>query len=129
MTESNCNGININVCQYCNGAWINSKSLEYLLNKNNGSASLSEIQESFKSHYDKKSNRFCPECINEKLSQIYTHNVELDLCLNCSGLFFDENELKRVVPSTQKPEKEFGVGGYVASESLFWVIFMFFSGG
>ena len=129
MEATNSSGINTSTCLYCNGTWINSNALEILLDKEPNKPSKTDIQNSFKSQYDKKAKRACPECENEKLLQIYTHGVELDLCQKCSGLFFDEGELKSILPNTHKPSSEAGVGSYIATESLFWVLIMFISGG
>ena len=129
MATSNCSGIETNTCLYCNGAWINSGSLDSLLNKEINTPSKSEIKKSFEAQYDKKANRHCPECNDEKLYQIYTHGVELDLCPKCNGLFFDEGEIKNILPTTHKPTNTEGVGTYVATEGLFWVILSFLGGG
>lgn len=129
MSISNCSGIETNECLYCNGAWINSDALEHLLQKENDAPSKSEIKTLFNSEYDKSSNRCCPECDNEKLYQIYIHNVELDLCSKCSGLFFDEGELKEILPRTHKPNRDTEAGVYVASEGLLWVLLGFLGGG
>lgn len=129
MESTNSSGIYTHTCLYCNGTWINNNALEILLDKEQNKISKGDLLNSFKSQYDKNTNRSCPNCENEKLLQIYTHNVELDLCQKCNGLFFDEGELKSILPKTHKPSSEAGIGSYVATESLFWVLVMFVSGG
>ena len=129
MEATNSSGIETNTCLYCNGTWIDGKSLGILLEKEKSKTSNVKIQESFKSQHDKKADRTCPECENEKLLQIYTHGIELDLCPKCNGLFFDEGELKKILPTAHEPNSETGIGSYVATESLFWVLIMFISGG
>jgi Zn-finger nucleic acid-binding protein len=43
----------------------------------------------------------CPVCKIE-LSQIILHNVEIDYCLSCFGLWFEENELRLVKDNKDK---------------------------
>lgn len=129
MATSTCDGIDTNTCLYCNGVWLNSKSLETLLKKEHHSPSKIEIQKSFAEQYDKNSNRNCPECKDEKLYQIHTHGVELDLCPECSGLFFDEGELKHVLPNVYKSNFETGLSTSDVSESLFWILLGIMGGG
>ena len=129
MSPTNCSGISANTCMYCNGMWLSNSTLESLLHLDSNAPSTKELQESFKSQQDKDTDRKCPSCSGETLSQIHIHGVELDLCSKCSGLFFDEGELKTVFPNASKPTNELRAGGYVATEGLFWVLMGLFSGG
>ena len=129
MSPTNCSGISADTCMYCNGMWLSSDSLERLLHLDSEAPSKDELQKSFESQHDKGADRKCPNCSGESLNQIHIHGVELDLCPICSGLFFDEGELKSMLPNASKVTNEFGAGGYVATEGLFWVLMGLFSGG
>lgn len=129
MAPTNCSCIPANTCLYCNGMWINSESFGRLLNLDPQAPSKHELQKSFELQHDNGSKRQCPSCSGESLNQIHVHSVELDLCPKCSGLFFDEGEIKNILPSASKPSNELGAGDYVATEGLFWVLMGVLSGG
>ena len=51
------------------------------------------------------------------------------MCSECIGVFFDEGELKKLLPSLEMKSKETGVGSYLVGEGLFWAIIAFLLGG
>jgi uncharacterized protein len=39
----------------------------------------------------------CPRCHNKEMSIIHVHDVELDFCASCEGVWFDKDELEQVL--------------------------------
>jgi Zn-finger nucleic acid-binding protein len=129
MEDSNSQGIATNTCLYCNGKWINYGSLKLILEKAENAPSIIDTKKTFQSHSDKNSNRHCPECENQRLYQVNVRGIELDLCPECNGLFFDEGELKQLLPESESSANDTGIGSCLISEGLFWIISVFLSGG
>ncbi|MCW4205431.1 MAG: zf-TFIIB domain-containing protein [Candidatus Thiodiazotropha lotti] len=129
MEETTSKGIITHTCFYCNGTWINSDSLKIILENENNTLLQIDLKNSFESLKVTNKDRHCPECKNQQLFQIIVRGVELDLCPECIGVFFDEGELKQLLPSLENKSKETGVGSYLAGEGLFWAIIAFLLGG
>ncbi len=127
MAKTNSSGINTHTCLYCRGAWLNKNSLTQLLSKESDAPNIGDIIESFHTQNEGGTARHCPGCENTQLEIIHAHNIELDLCPKCNGLFFDEGELKAVLPDSHMPENKMGFGTYAASEGLFWILIGFFT--
>ena len=115
-------GVKVDECLYCEGVWLPERSLVRVLAQCDGSPTLPEIQASFGATHNSGTNRHCPECVTEELTQVFVQNVELDLCKKCGGLFFDEGELKRLLPFLEKSNDGLEVAGGLAVEGAFWVI-------
>ncbi|MCU7844166.1 MAG: zf-TFIIB domain-containing protein [Candidatus Thiodiazotropha sp. (ex Monitilora ramsayi)] len=129
MEETNSKGIVTHTCFYCNGTWINGGSLKIILENEQNSFLQTDIKRSFQSLKAKNKSKHCPECRNQQLLQIIVQGVELDLCSECIGIFFDEGELKELLPLLENESKETGVGSYLVGEGLFWAIITFLIGG
>ena len=129
MESTNSGGINTATCLYCNGTWVNAESLGKLLTKETNAPSLDEIQKLSKYDARLSKNRICPECTKQELNVVYSRGAEIDLCPKYSGVFFDEGELKEVLPTVYKPIDQVGVGEYVAGQSLYWLLLFLLSGG
>lgn len=43
-------------------------------------------------------NRTCPKCKNVRLSEKSVKGVNLDVCENCNGIFFDSDEINDLFP-------------------------------
>ncbi len=129
MGNTNSSGIATATCLYCKGTWIGSRSIDRLLTMDPDAPGKIDIRKSFEEKAEENNARECPDCDKQALRVVHINGVEIDLCPSCNGVFFDEGELKEVLPRTHKPQNEPGAGGYVASEGLFWIIAGFFSGG
>ncbi|WP_071933763.1 zf-TFIIB domain-containing protein [Candidatus Thiodiazotropha endoloripes] len=129
MEETTSKGIITHTCFYCNGTWINSDSLKIILENENNRLLKTDLKKSFESLKVTNKDRHCPECKNQQLFQIIVRGVELDMCSECIGVFFDEGELKKLLPSFEMKSKETGVGSYLVGEGLFWAIIAFLLGG
>lgn len=119
MEETTSKGIITHTCFYCNGTWINSDSLKIILENENNRLLKTDLKKSFESLKVTNKDRHCPECKNQQLFQIIVRGVELDMCSECIGVFFDEGELKKLLPSLEMKSKETGVGSYLVGEGLF----------
>lgn len=42
----------------------------------------------------------CPVCINQDLKMTHRHNVEIDYCPNCQGVWLDRGELDKIINIT-----------------------------
>ena len=127
MATTSCNGIDTHACLYCNGVWINGNSLDILLNKENNPPAKSALLTAFKTQSDNKANRYCPGCEHEKLYQITSHGVELDLCQKCNGLFFDEGEIKQVLPNMHQALVKAALRPANVIESFIYIIVTLFT--
>ncbi|MEW8071670.1 MAG: zf-TFIIB domain-containing protein [Candidatus Thiodiazotropha sp.] len=129
MEETISKGIVIHRCFYCNGTWINSDALKIILENEQNTVLQTDLKRSFESLKAKNKDRHCPECKKQHLFQVIVRDVELDLCPECIGVFFDEVEIKQLLPLLENKSKETGVGSYLAGDGLFWVIVAFLLGG
>ena len=129
MVNTNSSGIATASCLYCNGSWVSSKALEFLLEKEPSAPKKSEFQKAFQTRAEAGTKRVCPDCQSQTLYVNHIRGVEIDLCPKCGGVFFDEGEIKKILPTAYKSQYDPGVGEYVAGEGLFWVIVGVLSGG
>ena len=44
----------------------------------------------------------CPKCEDTELTAVHVHEVEIDECASCRGIWFDENELRKVKDRTDE---------------------------
>jgi Zn-finger nucleic acid-binding protein len=123
-------GINVFSCLYCNGSWLKGDLIHELIEKNKNNPSIKELQSSFEEQAEKEIVKNCPDCINLKLNIVHVHNVEVDFCNKCHGVFFDEGEMEKIfkLKIIKKPKEIGGGVTYVAAESLFWIIAILFGG-
>ena len=126
MSGFNMSGYPTSSCIHCSGIWVGGGELRTLLSLEKDSPSISDMNNYFKQNPNVSKNRTCPTCKDTPFYVIKVKGVEIDYCNECNGVFFDEGELKKVMPNiTSKDYK--GEGAYVASECLFWIIFSLFS--
>ncbi len=129
MEQTLTKGIGTHTCFYCNGTWIDSSSFKNILENEHNTSLQTGIKRSFHSLKARNESRYCPECNNQQLFQIIVQGVELDLCQECIGIFFDEGELKELLPQLETKSNETGVGSYLVGEGLFWAILAFLFSG
>ena len=129
MEQTHTKNICTYTCFYCNGTWIDSGSFKYILDNEQSTSLQTGIKRSFHALKARNENRHCPECNDEQLFQIIVQGVELDLCPECMGIFFDEDELKGLLPQVETKSNDTGVGSYLIGEGLFWAIVAFLFSG
>ena len=73
--------------------------------------------------------RKCPTCPNQTLSLLTTHDVEIDACAKCYGLFLDKGEINKILPNTHKSQSYGGtLAAGATTEGIIWVIIAFLTG-
>ena len=122
------NGVLLHSCLYCEGTWLPKGSLERLYKASSDKYGAHRIAHLRNESEESAISLRCPACSDKKLRVILVKRIELDLCIECSGVFFDAGEMGALI---KKPElkSEAGVAEYVATEGLFWIIIGFISGG
>jgi len=129
LERTNSSGIETEKCLYCDGVWAPGESLRLLLKKEPKAPSLESLKKVANGGASEVSELACPECSDESLGKVASFGVELDYCANCNGIYFDAGELKAVLPTVHKQRYEPGVGAYLASESVFFVLASAIFGG
>lgn len=85
-TERLANGIRVDACRSCKGAWFSANELQKALEME-----LENISSTNQCH------RLCPECA--RLMQtvlVEDENVEIDQCPQCQGIWLDAGEFRRL---------------------------------
>ena len=121
------NGVSYHSCLYCDGAWLSREALESL---HNAPVKLNPQQVS-KLPLASKNETIsiqCPGCKEVNLRVIRLHEIELDVCEQCSGMFFDTGELESLAKN-QEIKSNPGITEYMTMEGLFWLVIVFLSGG
>jgi Zn-finger nucleic acid-binding protein len=121
-------GIKSGVCPQCSGIWIGGAALARLFERDQDAPHIEEALEAMLGVDYRSSRRHCPQCRSRYLKAVLIDDVELDYCVACKGLYFDQGELELVFPGT------FGETGSSASaepsvSSQFWNVILKFTGG
>ncbi len=109
MEKSQMDGVLIDKCINCNGVWLDAGELEMLVYEER--KTQFQILTETKIENIQEGNRLitnvnaCPKCQQTPLLKIYEHGVELDQCLHCKGIFFDDGELKKILTAEKKDFK------------------------
>ncbi|MEW8383380.1 MAG: zf-TFIIB domain-containing protein [Candidatus Thiodiazotropha taylori] len=122
MENTNIQDVDAHTCFYCNGVWVGGQSLRVILQQECDSQLNQDIHKSLESIKLGKVDRYCPECENQRLLQISLRDIELDLCPQCNGIYFDEGELKMLLPQLENRSKSSGLGSYLIGEGVYWAI-------
>ena len=101
-------GVEIDYCFSCGGIWLDSGELEQLIGNEDKSA---EILKSFKdvTSTNKEKKRPCPVCgkAMKKVEVTVSENsIILDKCPKEHGIWFDKDELLRIVSSSNTKGNE-----------------------
>ena len=75
--------LKIDICHSCQGIWLDKGELDK-------AKIFYKIPEAVASLN-------CPQCHHHLLKPIRSENVELDACVHCEGLWFDRNDLDKVI--------------------------------
>jgi len=101
------NDVELDYCIECNGFWFDKNELDILFKKLTGK----ESPEVFKNLYSipklniKTDIRKCPKC-GKNMEKFLTHSIILDRCPNHEGVWFDKDELSKLINYTSsKGEK------------------------
>ena len=102
MEGSNAGGLPTSECFYCEGVWIPSNTLVEIAKKETPNLDLKKIFH--KENITCSNNRLCPECCSQ-LYIIKTQGIEIDICIECSGIFFDKGEAASLLPKGSVPNQ------------------------
>ncbi len=109
MKKVQMDGVLVDKCESCSGVWLDAGELEMLVYDERKSqfqilteAKVEIIQEKKRLFTNVNA---CPKCQYTPLLKIYEHGIELDQCLHCKGLFFDDGELKKILNAEKKDFK------------------------
>jgi uncharacterized protein len=93
------------MCDSCLGFWIDSFSFENLKNVEDPFRDLQKVDiwSNIKKHSLSLSTKKCPTCKNSMfLSQYGDSKVILDICVHCQGIWFDRDEMEKVITHLDK---------------------------
>ncbi len=114
LTPTDASGVQTYTCKSCNGIWIPERSLATLLKIEKIDLTIRDLV--LKEDGTEESTRNCASCKTKKLNLVVSHGVKLDVCVKCYGLFFDQNEINKVLPKTHQPQSN---DGTLAQTALF----------
>ena len=121
-------GITTSTCPTCNGSWIGAAALATLFARDRDAPHIEEALEAIFDLDFHDSRLLCPRCRGRHLKAIMVDGIELDYCIGCKGLFFDQGELEQVFPSTLGKTAAKG-GAAKDTLSQFWAVILKFTGG
>jgi uncharacterized protein len=100
MTTVQAQDVTIDQCSACKGIWFDDQELDKLENKTASlSIDLLRSDPGSMAVVDHNRPRNCPRCGNVLLIRCYyddTNEVEIDQCVQCSGVWLDPGELNSV---------------------------------
>ncbi|RLA43147.1 MAG: hypothetical protein DRR06_12820 [Gammaproteobacteria bacterium] len=101
LKNSNASGVDTLTCAHCEGLWVSHESMATLFKVEELELDLHEIIREAPNKYVSKRN--CASCPDQILKVIDSAGVEIDACEKCGGIYFDENEIKAMLPHTHTP--------------------------
>ena len=126
METSEHDGIRSSVCPRCAGTWIGGRSLANLFERDRDAPHIEEAMEAILGVDYQSSQRQCPACRDRRLKALLIDDVELDYCVACKGLYFDQGELEQVFPGVVG--KSVIAADTPGSASQFWAVILKFTG-
>jgi Zn-finger nucleic acid-binding protein len=121
LGKSGYKGFGARSCLYCDGVWVSNDVLLEMLAKAPLRSDLDAVAAAFQGECE--SVRLCPSC-GETMRKSLVKNIELDFCMRCQGIFFDQGELSEFAPNI--PDRSghvaSGIAGYAALEVLAFML-------
>ena len=121
-------GIPISTCPACNGNWIGGAALAALFARDHSAPRIEEALEAILDLEFHDGRRHCPRCRNKYMKAMMVDGIELDYCVACKGLYFDQGELEQVFPSTFRAVRA-KTGSKDNRLRQFWAVILKFTGG
>lgn len=119
-------------CLYCDGAWLPGTSFSSALALSPGAPDLNTLLEKVSVCGQPRSNLVCPACGTNSFKSIEAKGIEIDLCPQCGGIYFDKGELEKLFPDVAQkiPPNPLGVVAIeVAGDIVSLILIALFSGG
>lgn len=113
MKRKALDGVLVDSCPVCEGIWLDGGELEML--QAGESKPTEELLMEAKREIKVERGRLvttsgtCPRCQHDALHQTMVAGTVLDVCSSCSGMYFDWNELTKVLRGTESK----GFGGFI----------------
>ncbi|HKJ54329.1 MAG TPA: zf-TFIIB domain-containing protein [Gammaproteobacteria bacterium] len=121
-------GIPISNCPACNGNWIGGAALAALFARDRNAPRIEEALEAILDLDFRDGRRLCPRCRGKHMQAMMVDGIELDYCVACKGLYFDQGELEQVFPSTFRAVRA-AAGADDNALRQFWTVILKFTGG
>jgi Zn-finger nucleic acid-binding protein len=80
-------------CQGCEGYWIDTSVVEYLMQRSGLSAAVSPVATQARSSQGTVTDVKCPNCKPTLLDRHNHDGIEFEWCSDCRGLFLEPGEL------------------------------------
>lgn len=105
-------------CFYCHGVWLPGEVMDSALTGALGSPDRATLLAKASDGGPARASLICPACDTAAFVAIKIKGVELDLCRQCGGMYFDRGEVERVFPRLKEilAEDSDSVGEAVASD-------------
>ena len=101
--------IELDFCMDCRGCWLDKGELGLIL------TGQMDVPDNWNIETAKKSERRCPRCTAKMQTGLLPGtNVEVDVCVNHHGIWFDEGELVDVARQKSEDSTAGAVAGFVA---------------
>ena len=114
-------------CENCHGIWVAGTQIKQMLRDNGIPPSMNALPVVGEGGLVHQSNRQCSSCANVELGVYSVKGVEVDICKQCNGVFFDRNELQLLFPKDGRVSGK-DIAEYTALEIVFQGIVALFKG-
>jgi len=105
-------------CDNCNGIWVPGSQIKRILREQSMPPSMNAIPVLSEGGDEYETKRLCSKHRDIKLKAHSVRGVEIDICNECNGVFFDKNEFEEVFRSQEKSTST-KVAEYTALEIVF----------
>ena len=112
-------------CFYCEGVWLTEEAFNAVEIDPDHRQEIEKLFDNPVNAERSLKTRRCPTCPGQYLEIVFNDKLELDRCSRCKGIFFDKGELTGEDVANGENRKD-GFKTYVALESAFWAVFLFF---
>lgn len=116
-------------CKRCAGVWIGGDALHELLTYEEEAPELRERFEALLDSDFNDSRRSCPGCVIRKLKSVIVDGIELDFCVSCKGVYFDQGELDAVYANGHTASGRSLADMLASTEDAFWAALVRLFGG
>jgi len=105
-------------CDNCNGVWVPGNQIERILREHSMPLSMNALPVLKEGGVEFDTKRLCSKHREIELKAYSIKGVEIDICNECNGVFFDKNEFEEVFRNQEKSTSK-KVVEYSALEIVF----------
>lgn len=110
-------------CDNCNGVWVPGNQIERILREHSMPPSMNALPVLKEGGAEFDTKRLCSKHRKIKLKAYSIKGVEIDICNECNGVFFDKNKFEEVFRSQEK-----STSTKVVEYSALEIVFQIFMG-